>query len=114
MERRQALFLLASGLAQGIPNHVKPGDEREAWVGRVLQRMLTIRPGMTRENLLTVFTMEGGISARTWRNYVSVDCAYFKVYVEFTLAGNPESMEEDPRDTIKTISKPFLEFSIMD
>jgi hypothetical protein len=114
MERRQTLFLLAGGVTQGIPNHLKPEDEREAWVGRVLARMLTIKPGMTRERLLSIFGTEGGISARTWRNYVSVDCAYFKVYVEFTPAGNPESMEEDPRDTIKTISKPFLEFRVTD
>lgn len=33
-----------------------------AWVSEVLKRMLTIKPGMTREALLRAFTTEGGLS----------------------------------------------------
>jgi hypothetical protein len=95
--------------------------ERAAWVGQALQQMKTIQPGMTRERLLTVFTEEGGLSTAHRRTYVSKDCPYFKVDVEFEPVGRPDrdedghvALEEDSRDTITKISRPYLEFSIMD
>src|ERR1700684_2297029 len=51
-----------------------------AWVTDVLEKMETIKAGMTREELLKVFSTEGDLSNRT---FVSRDCPYFKVDVEF-------------------------------
>jgi hypothetical protein len=45
--------------------------------------METIKTGMTRSTLLTVFTTEGGLSTVSHRTYVSRECPYFKVDVEF-------------------------------
>jgi hypothetical protein len=42
---------------------------------------------MTRETPLTVFTTEGGLSTGLVRTFVSRDCPYFKVDVEFQAAG---------------------------
>jgi hypothetical protein len=75
--------------------------------------METVKTGMTREILLTVLTTEGGISSRFQRTYVSQECPYFKVDVVFD-ATDKTSPSEDPRDIILKISRPYLQFSIID
>jgi len=76
---------------------------------------------MTRETLLTVFTTEGGLSTRLQRTFVSRDCPYFKVDVEFQAVGRPTregnggvTSVENGQDIIVKISQPFLQFSIAD
>jgi hypothetical protein len=98
-----------------------PADEYREWVGKTLEKMETIHPGMTRENLLRVFTTEGGLSTALRRTYVSQECPYFKVDVEFKAVGRPDHDEdgrvtlvEDSRDVIVKISRPYLAFSILD
>ena len=126
MRRRRLMgYLARAALAGGCglplpaqdtaePDHVK-------WVAASLKRMLTIKPGMTRADLLKMFTTEGGLSTRTKRTYVSRDCPYFKADVEFDPVGqmldeggNEDFVAEEDADTIKTISVPYLQFSIMD
>jgi hypothetical protein len=81
--------------------------------------MQAIRVGMTRADLLKVFTTEGGLSTGLQRTFVSRDCPYFKVDVEFTAVGRPNrdrdgrvTLVEGSRDIIVKISKPYLEFSV--
>jgi hypothetical protein len=76
---------------------------------------------MTRADLLIVFTTEGGLSTGIHRTFVGRDCPYFKVDVDFSAVGRPNhdkegrvTLEEDRRDIIVAISKPYLQFSIMD
>lgn len=118
IDRRTALtaFLAGSGIALQAqePTHT-------TWVANVLKRMETVKPGMTRETLLTVFTTEGGLSTGLQRTYVSQDCPYFKVDVEFEAVGRPNrdgegrvTLIEDPRDRIVKISRPYLQFSVLD
>jgi len=83
--------------------------------------MQTIKPGMTREALLTVFTTEGGLSTGLQRRFVSRDCPYFKVDVEFQAVGRPNrdgdgrvTLEEGSQDIILKISRPYLQFSVLD
>jgi hypothetical protein len=97
-----------------------PG-EHAAWVADELIRMQTIEPGMTRAELLEVFTTEGGISTGLRRRFVSKNCPYFKVDVEFRPVGRPArdadgrvTLVEDERDIIVTISQPYLQFSVKD
>jgi hypothetical protein len=79
------------------------------------------KPNMTRMQLLTVFTTEGGLSTPLRHRFVSQDCPYFKVEVEFQAAGRPERDEEGrvtmiagEDDIIRKFSMPFLQFSIPD
>ena len=95
-------------------------DHRE-WVGDELKKMETIKPGITRERLLEIFTTEGGTSTSLQRTFVSRDCPYFKVEVTFEAVGRPRhddegrvSLEEDRRDVIVKISQPYPQFSIVD
>ena len=128
MHRRKAFVLLTSaaigtGFAAASPAQaqLRASDGHLAWVVEVLNRMETIKPGMTRKALLTVFTTEGGLYTALRRTFVSRDCPYFKVTVEFQPVGHPErdvngrvtSVEGDS-DIIKTISAPYLQHTVAD
>ncbi len=83
--------------------------------------MEAVRPGMTREELLKVFKTEGGLSTGLHRTFVSQDCPYFKVDVDFEAVGRPDqgedgrvTLEEDSRDIIVKVSRPYLQFTIAD
>jgi hypothetical protein len=96
-------------------------EDHQAWVTHTLEKMETIKPGMTRGELLTVFTTEGGTSTGLHRTFVSRDCPYFKVEVTFEAVGLPShdsdgrvSLAEDGRDIIVKVSRPYLQFSIVD
>jgi hypothetical protein len=134
MERRQALALLTSaimGTEMLRPTRMRGqsfetlggqcSQTQVAWVEEVLTLIQTIKPGMTRKTLLSVFTTEGGLSTGLRRTYVSRDCPYFKVDVEFRAVGRHDRDEggrvtlvEGDEDIIVKVSRPYLQFSVMD
>ena len=90
------------------------------WIVRSLHKMQTVKVGMTRADLLKVFTVEGGTFTVKQRTYVYRECPYIKVDVTFNIVGRPErdkdgrlTHTESPRDTIKTISRPYLAWGIL-
>lgn len=89
----------------GLQNHTE-------WISECIKRIQSVKPGATRAELLKVCTTEGGISTRSWRKYVYRDCPYIKVDVEFKAIDNDR--REKPDDVITKISRPYLEWSIMD
>lgn len=114
--------LMAAGPARGIEVRKRdgralpaerrtgePAADHTEWIVRSLREMQTVKPGMTRADLLKVFQEEGGLSTPRQRRYVYRECPYIKVEVTFN-AGREEAL----RDTIRTISRPFLEWSIED
>lgn len=119
---RKMLLLLAAALCIfAFSAHVLPiaesqtANDHTEWVARSLREIETIRVGMTRADLLRLFREEGGISARTQRQYVYRECPYIKVMIEFEPVGVPqEGTTESMDDRIKSISKPFLEWSVTD
>lgn len=107
----------------GAPNSQQTATRNDhvAWVAEALKRMQTIKPGMTRKELLVVYGTEGGLSSGLRRTYVSRDCPLFKVDVAFEAVGRPGrdtngrvTLVEDDRDRIVSVSRPYLEFSIAD
>ena len=85
------------------------------WVADCLKEIQTVKVGMTRKQLLEVFTTEGGLSSRTWRTHVHRRCPYIKVDVEFKVVGNEaDKFAEMPEDLITKISRPYLQWPIMD
>ncbi len=114
--------LLGAGRLVSSAQHEQCSRGHEAWVGQVLQEMETVKTGMTRAELLRIFTTEGGLSTGLNRRFVSRDCPYFKVVMSNLgpWAGQIETatirvtLVEDPRDVIVKISQPFLEYSIKD
>jgi hypothetical protein len=96
-------------------------QDHDAWVAQTLTQMKTIKAGMTRGQLLEAFRAEGGISTVTQRTFVSRDCSYFKVDVEFEPAAGRKFDKEgrltnkaDDHDVIVKISRPYLEFTMAD
>ena len=130
MVRRLFVLLLLSMIAIVDSAFVRPArstsqerttQDHIAWVNHTLKRMETIKPGMTRFDLLKVFKTEGGLSTGLRRRFVSQDCPYFKVDVEFKAVARLDSdntgfvlFPEDNRDIIVKISKPYLEFTVGD
>ncbi len=121
MQRLCSFILLAAASANAFQAQSQSTQEHVGWVAEALKRIDTIKPGMTRGALLTVFTTEGGISTGLQRTYVSRDCPYFKVDVEFQAVGRPSrdgggraTLVEDARDIIVKISRPYLQFTIAD
>ena len=92
-------------------------QDRAAWLKQVLERIETVKPGMTRWDLLQVFRTEG--ARQTFRmegapsvppisreTFVSQDCPYLRIDVEFQpTLGVPN------RDVIVKVSKPYVQFS---
>ena len=96
-------------------------SDHVAWVAEALKRMQTVQPGMTREDLLKVFTTEGGLSTGLQRTFVSQDCPYFKVDVQFDAVGRPSrdgsgrvTLVEGNQDIIVKISRPYLQSPVLD
>lgn len=128
MQRRRALSLLTSAIMGAEMLKASPtgmggqcSQTHVAWVEEVLTRMQTIKPGMTRKTLLSIFTTEGGLSTGLRRTYVSRDCPYFKVDVEFRAVGRSDRDEsgrgtlvEGDEDIIVNVSRPYLQGSVMD
>jgi len=97
------------------PSEIRGTDEHTEWIAKSLREIESIKVGMMRADLLRVFNEEGGISTRTWRRYAYRDCPYIKVDVEFEAVGELKSRgSQSPKDKIIKISKPFLEWSIID
>jgi hypothetical protein len=89
--------------------------EHWQWVASVLRSTYEIKPGMTRKDLLRVYTIEGGLSTRTQRTYVLKGCPGIKVDVEFVPVGNAQNgLNENPNDRILKLSKPYLDFFRVD
>jgi hypothetical protein len=83
--------------------------------------MQTIKQDMTRTDLLKTFTAEDGLSTRLHRTFISQDCPYFKVDVEFEAVGRASrdangrvTLVEGSQDIIVKISRAYFEFSFMD
>jgi hypothetical protein len=83
MMRRLFVMLLLSIIALSTSTFLplthsasqQPSEQDHlAWVTRTLEKMETVKPGMTREDLLKVFTTEGGLSTGLQRTFVSRDC----------------------------------------
>jgi len=101
----------ATGWLACQENPTQLDEEHTAWITDVLKSAQTIKVGMTRSDLMKVFTTEGGLSTTSQRKYVYRHCPYIKVDVKFTAASPSEEL---PTDKIVRVSRPYLEWSIMD
>lgn len=91
---------------------LKIDREHTQWIDHVMRAIATLKPGMTRRDLLRVLTTEGGIFTRKRQRYVYRHCPYLKVEVDFSPLG--AAQEPNPDDQVVKISRPFMEYSIMD
>lgn len=109
---------VAAGQTPAKPLVVDPALTRS--MEQVLKDVSSIQSGMTRADLLRVFTTEGGLSTRDTEQFVYRRCPYIKVIVNFRRPDDADDNwgaapdEEWAGDVIQSISKPFLEYEIKD
>lgn len=90
-------------------------SERIAWVARCMKQIQTVQPGMKRKEMEKVLTTEGGLYSPTTGHYVSRECPYFKVDVEFAAKrGKDGRMFSGAEDKITKVSRPYMEWEIDD
>jgi hypothetical protein len=94
---------------ESVPEGAAYSQQRMLWIAKVLKQIDSIHQGMTRSDLQSTFTTEGGISTKKQRTYIYKGCPYIKVDVVFSDAGATEA-----EDRIVSISRPYLAFSVMD
>ncbi len=123
MIRRLFVLLLVSIIVIGGSASFRPAQsassdpckqDHAAWLTQVLEKMETIKPGMTRWDLLHVFKTEEGVRTRREvgltglrETFVSQDCPYFKIDVEFKSV----SFNLPNQDVIDKVSKPYVQFA---
>lgn len=112
------LALTASALSVQSPR--KPQDHTE-WVRKILLEMEQVKAGTSRTEFDKIFVRQGGLSTGLQATYVYRECPYVKVDVRFAAVGRPErdaqgrvTLEESDADVVKEISKPYLDWAVMD
>jgi len=119
------LLITILGFAQIQSSYKTETEQTNAqhidWIRNSLSKMQAIQVGMTRGQLLQIFTTEGGLSTGLRRAYVFRECPYIKVDVKFSAVGRPErdaegrvTLEESNLDIIKEISRPYLQWRVAD
>jgi hypothetical protein len=117
----KAFFVVLLTVSMLSAQGYQESQKQTEWIANSLKEMQKIKVGMTRADLLKVFTVEGGWSTGLDRTYVYRGCEYIKVDVEFQPVGRPAkdgegrvTLVESDGDVIKKISKPYLDWSVMD
>lgn len=111
------MILAVTALPQSEQDVTTSGfDEgHTAWIASALRSIQTVKVGMTRSELMRVFTTEGGLEFKnatsSRKTYVYRECPYIKVDVKLAIS-NPD--EDLPTDRITEISRPYLAWSVMD
>ncbi|HZS47761.1 MAG TPA: hypothetical protein VFC63_22015 [Blastocatellia bacterium] len=115
------LIVFATAKSRPVSENYQESESNTQWIASSLKQMQTVKVGMTRADLLKVFTTEGGLSTGLQRTYVYKQCRYIKVDVEFHAVGRPDrdaegrvTLVESEADVITKISKPYLDWSVAD
>ncbi len=132
MIRRLFMPLLLSTIVIGGSASFRPtqsaspqpcAQDHEVWLTHLTEKMETIKPGMTRWDVLKVFRTDGGPPNRKdvglptllRQTFVSQDSPYFKIDVEFEpftrVNGSLGFLPTDNRDVIVKVSKPYVQFA---
>ncbi len=104
-----ATLASSAGTNNAVPFQID--EEHTKWIDNALRSIQGIKVGETRVELLKVFTTEGGLSTTSRRTYVYRHCPRIKVDVRFAASSRDQEL---PTDKIIEISRPYLEWSVMD
>jgi hypothetical protein len=105
------LSVIAVSQSESEENPTQIDREHRAWIAGVLNTMHTIKVGMSRTDLMKLFTTEGGLSTTPQRTYVDRQCPYIKVDVKFAASSRDKEL---PTDKIVEVSRPYLAWSVGD
>ncbi len=101
---------------ESVPTDADSQQMRTAWMGKIFRQIETIQPGMHRRDLVALFREDGGINPINHQyRYIFKECSMIKIDVSFKPSdGTRSSQEEDPDDIIESVSRPYLQYPIMD
>jgi hypothetical protein len=100
---------------ESVPTDKDYDQQVTKWIAKAMRRIQSVRPGMTRQDLLRVFSEEGGVSTRFSRTYVYSDCRLIKVTVHLKAAREDDNGQgERADDIIESISQPYLDWGTAD
>lgn len=91
--------------------------ECEKCIDQCLRDFQSIRPGMTRHEVMQKFLMDGGLQTVSPVRFLHPQCRSFKVDVSFTYERDPENQNRaimGKDDKVIEISRPYLEPPFMD
>lgn len=124
MTRRRIVALLLPSIITTLVNPNVRAQSRNCeshidWVADVLKRINTLKVGSTRNDFLKLFTPEGGLSGEQRGTFVSRDCPYFKIDVEWASNGQPhendkQGIAKGSETVIAKMTRPYLDFSSLD
>lgn len=87
----------------------------QQWLEARYQEATTIKSGMTRADLLKLFTQDGGLQSIPAGTYVLKSCQLIKIAVKFdTKYGVEYQPRADDKLKIIEVSRPYLEHMAID
>jgi hypothetical protein len=87
-------------------------DTHDIWVEKCLKDFESIKVGMTRGQIETKLSKDGGFQSLSPVRFTHPDCGYFKVNVEFDFKRNAADQNrgiESKDDKATSVSKPYIE-----
>jgi hypothetical protein len=113
---RLAALLLSTAVLLGGPAAVPPRCRAEAAgpsacdaIRRAVDDSIRIRPGMMRKDVEKYFRDDGGMQFPPKARYLWRPCMYLKLDVEYDLSPSRGKNLTSPEDTVRTISKLYVE-----
>jgi len=97
---------------ESVPEGAGDKQARMLWMAKVLRGLDGVKVGMRRKDLAPLLAQQGGLSKRTERTYVSLECPYIKVDLKFKAVG--DGAFESPEDVVVEVSKAYLGWGVMD
>jgi hypothetical protein len=101
---------------ESVPMSPALAAQRTKWMAKVMRQIDTIKPGMHRADLATLFVGDGGLNFfGPSDRYVFKECRLIKIDVRFkSSAATPAESTFRPNDVIEFVSKPYLEYPFAD
>ena len=92
----------------------RTGNACEDMIQMAISDVNHLRPGMTRSDLEKSFQQDGGMQPLDDNVYRYVKCPYIKIRVVFKNDHPDVLYKESPRNIIRSVSKPYLEYAFSD
>ena len=101
---------------ESVPTDERSQEMQGKWLAKTFRQIESIKPGMHRRDLDSLFRHDGGIQVGPSEDrYVFKACSLIKIDVGFSLTGNSDDpFNEDPDDLITSVSKPYLQYPMFD
>jgi hypothetical protein len=96
------------------PMGLRQINEQEHWLLQLLEKTRSIKPGITRSQLLHTFDEEAGLQTIPASRYVLKDCPLVKIDITFNQAKSGSNTGTDKDPTIKAVSSVYVDLPICD